>query len=108
MKVIRNYKLKSFKMIDNYNINYSPYYTIENGIYKFQDKVTKYKMMYLYGCDCGMERKLINNKLTICYNGQPLNENQLSYLRKRASVQLSSLPKGLGVIKNDCTCNKKR
>ena len=43
-------------MIDNYNIDYTPYYTIEDGIYKFQDKVAKYKMMYLYGCDCGMER----------------------------------------------------
>ena len=108
MKVIRNYKPKSFKMIDNYNIDYTPYYTIEDGIYKFQDKVVKYKMMYLYGCDCGMERKMINGKLTICYNGQPLNESQLLYLRKRASVQLSSLPNSLGVIRNVCTCNRKR
>ena len=45
MKVIKNYKPKSFKMIDNYNIDYTPYYTIEDGIYKFQDKVAKYKMM---------------------------------------------------------------
>ena len=108
MKVNRNYKPKSFKFIDNYNIDYSPYYTVEQGIYKFQDKVLKYKMMYLYGLDCGMERKIIDNKVVICYNGQPLTESQLLYLRKRASVQLASLPSSLGVIKNVCTCNKKR
>ena len=108
MKVIRNYKPKSFKMIDNYNIDYTPYYTIEDGIYKFQDKIAKYKIMYLYGCDCVMELRMIDNKLTICYNGQPLNESQLLYLRKRASVQLSSLPNSLGVIRNVCTCTKKR
>lgn len=108
MKVNRNYKPKSFKMIDNYNIDYSPYYTVEQGIYKFQDKVFKYKVMYLYGLDCGMQRKMIDGKLTTCYNDKPLTNSQLEFMRKRASVQLSSLPNKLGVIKNVCGCNKTR
>lgn len=105
MKVNRNYKPKSFKRTDNYNIDYQPYYTITGGVYKFYDKLIRNRFMYLFGIMCQAERKMLDNKLTICYNGVPMTGSQKEFLRKRALAL--EAPMNIGVP-YDCKCKKNK
>lgn len=108
MKVNKKYKPKSFKLRDNYNIDYSPYYTIENGIYKFNDKLARINFMFKYGIMCQAKRKIIDGKLTICYYDKPITNQQRDFLRKRASALIENLPEGDPTTYYECECKKKK
>ena len=46
MKVNKDIRtIQPFKFKDNYNIDYSPYYIIETGVYKFLDKFVRLECM---------------------------------------------------------------
>ena len=112
MKVNKQLKLKPFQFLDTLNINYSPYYTITNGVYKFFDRITQIKCMYKYGIDCLCTRLIKNNTLIWTYNNKEITEQQKDFLRKRAqaleqTIQYSTRTT-TGIIKNDCGCKKKR
>lgn len=106
MKINRGYKPKPFKFKDNYNIDYTPYYIIENGVYSFQDKLVRNIFMYRFGIMCKAQRKIINNSLKIFYNGQQMTQQQFEFIQKRA-IALSTGINNLGVSFN-CGCNKKK
>lgn len=108
MKVDRHTKLKQFRFKDNFNINYEPYYIIENGVYKFLDKICMYKCMYKFGIMCQCERKKTKSELIYCYNNIEITERQKDYLRKRATTLLGTIPNNIGYIRNECGCKKKR
>lgn len=108
MQINKNIKIKSFKLKDNFNIDYMPYYIIDNGMYQFHDKITQIKFMYKYGIMCQCQRKIINNTLTYCYNNIPINQSQKEFLKKRAMALSQTIPFGVNFIKHNCNCNKKR
>lgn len=108
MKIIKNIKIKSFKFKDNFNIDYMPLYIIENGVYQFHDKITQIKFMYSFGIMCQCERRIINNKLTYCYYGQPISDSQRDFIKKRAIALQGTLPNGVSFIKNNCNCRKNK
>lgn len=107
MKVNRGIRtIQPFKLKDNFNIDYSPYYIIEDGIYKFSDKLTRINFMYKFGIMCQCERKTINDKLTYCYNDIPITEKQKMFIKNRA-IALNDGLISLGVPYN-CGCNKNK
>ena len=112
LKVNRNKKLKSFRFTDNYNIDYSPYYMTDNGIYKIYDKVTMVGFMYKYGIYCGAERRIENGKVVIYYNDNPLTEQQKEFIRKRAISIADTIAykehKDNKVVRQECGCKKKK
>lgn len=106
MKVNRDIRtIQPFKFKDNYNIDYSPYYIIEKGVYKFLDKFVRLECMYKYGIICQAERRIIGKQEHIYYNGIEITERQKDFLRKRA-IALSN-EKILGVPYN-CGCKKNK
>lgn len=111
MQVNRQIKLKSFKFKDNFNIDYTPYYTIEKGVYKFLELNTKLSFMYKYGIMCLCERKYSSNgKLDYYYYNTPITDEQKEFLKKRAIglAEQYNVNKG-EIIKYECGCkNKKR
>lgn len=106
MKVNKTYKPKPFRFKDNFNINYEPYYIIEQGVYKFLDKVTMYTFMYHYGIMCQCTRTRTNKNFIYTYNGQPINEAQRDFMRKRALVLQQSLGLNTTYVKHNCGCKK--
>lgn len=106
MKVNRKIHPKSVRFTDNNNIDCSPYFVIEYGIFRFIDKQTKIDFMYNYGITCGCERVIEKStkKIKYCYNGIEITEAQRNFLKIRAKALSSG--KLLGV-KNDCNCKKK-
>lgn len=99
-------KLKPFKMVDNYNIDYSPYYQVINGYYQFFDTRIKYSFMYLYGLDCGFSRRVQNKKVAYYWDNKELTETQKEFQKRRASLNLNNTPK-LGVP-HECACKKRQ
>lgn len=111
MKVIRGIRIKPFKFKDIYNIDYSPYYVIENGTYRFLDKMTRLKFEYLFGITCGT-RIQINpdtGKLDYYFYDTPVTQKQKDFLKKRAIMMNNNkIPIGTAFIPSDCGCKKKR
>lgn len=106
MKINRDYKPKSFRFKDNLNINYEPYYQINDGFYSFSDKLVHSRFMYHFGITCGAERKIIDNKVCIYYNGLPINQDQIDFLKVRGDVLYHNV-KGLPYARQ-CNCQHKR
>ena len=110
MRVNKIYKPKSFKFKDNFNIDYTPYYTINNGVYKFIELKTKINFMSSFGITCQCERRYKNNKLIYCYNNIEITKRQRDFLHKRAQALATTynIQATTGLIHYDCGCKKKR
>ena len=106
MKVNKAIKIKAFKFKDMFNVNYEPYYQITNGKFKFFDKITQYKFMFLYGIMCECIIKRINGKIVPTYYGKPVTEEQKEFIRKRSIALSTTVPKGVEFIKHNCGCKK--
>lgn len=107
MKVIKGIKTKSFKLKDNFNIDYSPYYVIENGVYKFLDKLTRLKFEYSFGITCQCRRKIVNGKLEYFFYDYPVTQRQKDFLKKRAlAMNNNQVPVGTEYKKINCGCKK--
>lgn len=108
MKVNSKIKIKPFKFKDNFNIDYSPYYIIENGVYKFLDKLTRLKFEYSFGITCQCKRKIYNGKLEyFYYYDYPIIQSQKDFLKKRAlAMNNNQVPAGTEYIKFNCGCKK--
>lgn len=110
MKVIRNIKIKSFKFRDNFNIDYSPYYVIESGIYRFLDKMTRLKFEYSFGITCTTRRQINSDsgKLDYYFYDEPITQRQKEFMKKRAVMMNNNrIPDGTAYIPADCGCKKK-
>lgn len=107
MKVNKDIRtIQPFKFKDNYNIDYTPYYVIENGVYKFNDKLARINFMYKFGIMCQCERISTKKGFKYCYNGVEITERQKEFLRKRA-IALNDGLTSLGVHFN-CGCKNKK
>lgn len=107
MKVIKGIKIKSFKFKDNFNIDYSPYYVIENGVYKFLDKLTRLKFEYSFGITCQCRRKIVNGKLEYFFYDYPVTQRQKDFLKKRAlAMNNNQVPAGTEYKRINCGCKK--
>lgn len=107
MKVIKGIKIKPFKFKDNFNIDYSPYYVIENGVYKFLDKLTRLKFEYSFGITCQCRRKIVNGKLEYFFYDYPVTQRQKDFLKKRAlAMNNNQVPTGTEYKKINCGCKK--
>jgi len=94
------YKPKDILYVDELNFIDCSGYTVINGVYKFYNKDTMIKFMKSYGITCGCERRLINDRVQLCYNGQPMTKEQYDFLSKRADVLGYNKYKGCGCAKN--------
>lgn len=107
MKANRRIKIKSFKFRNNYNIDYNPYYIIEDRIYHFYDMITSAKFMIKYGIMCQCERNIVDNKVIPHYNNRPITDEQKDFIAKRGQWILEQ--HGLsGYVGQKCGCKKKR
>lgn len=75
-------------------------YTVINGVYKFYNRKTMFVYMHDYGITCGCERRLINGRVQLYYNGQPMTKEQYNFLSKRVDMLEYSKHKGCGCAKN--------
>lgn len=91
---------KDVLYVDELNFIDCSGYTVINGVYKFYNKDTMIKFMKSYGITCGCERGLINGRVQLCYNGQPMTKEQYDFLSKRADVLGYNKFKGCGCVKN--------
>ena len=92
---------KDVLYVDELNFIDCSGYTVINGVYKFYNKDTMLKYMHNYGITCGCERRLINGRVQLCYNGQPMTKEQYNYLSKRVSMlEYTKHNKGCGCVKN--------
>lgn len=94
------YKPKDVLYVDELNFIDCSGYSVINGVYKFYNKDTMIKFMKSYGITCGCERRLINDRIQLCYNGQPMTKEQYDFLSKRAGVLGYNKYKGCGCAKN--------
>lgn len=94
------YSPKLILYVDELNFIDCSGYTAINGVYKFYNKDTMFKFMKSYGITCGCERRLNNGKIQLCYNGQPMTEEQYNFIRKRAEMLSPKAIKGCGCAKN--------
>lgn len=96
-----SYKPKDIIYVDELNFIDCSGYTVINGVYKFYNKDTMIKFMKSYGITCGCERRLINGRVQLCYNGQPMTKEQYNYLSKRVNMlEYTKYNKGCGCVKN--------
>lgn len=91
---------KDVLYVDELNFIDCSGYTVINGVYKFYNKDTMIKFMKSYGITCGCGRRLINGRVQLCYNGQPMTEEQYNFIRKRAEMLSPKAIKGCGCAKN--------
>lgn len=75
-------------------------YTVINGVYKFYNRKTMLEYMRNYGITCGCERRLINGRVHLYYNGQPMTKEQYNFLSKRVNMFEYNKYKGCGCAKN--------
>lgn len=95
------YKPKDILYVDELNFIDCSGYSVINGVYKFYNKDTMFKFMKSYGITCGCERRLNNGKIQLCYNGQPMTEEQYNFLSKRVNmIGYTNNNKGCGCAKN--------
>lgn len=95
------YSSKDVLYVDELNFIDCSGYTVINGVYKFYNKDTMIKFMKSYGITCGCERRLINGRVQLCYNGQPMTKEQYNYLSKRVNMlEYTKYNKGCGCVKN--------
>lgn len=95
------YSSKDVLYVDELNFIDGSGYTVINGVYKFYNRDTMLKFMYDYGITCGCERRLINGRVQLCYNGQPMTKEQYNYLSKRVNMlEYTKYNKGCGCVKN--------
>lgn len=96
-----SYKPKDIIYVDELNFIDCSGYTVINGVYKFYNRKTMYIYMYDYGITCGCERRLINGRVQLCYNGQPMTKEQYNYVSKRVNMlEYTKYNKGCGCVKN--------
>lgn len=96
-----SYKPKDIIYVDELNFIDCSGYTVINGVYKFYNKDTMIKFMKSYGITCGCKRRLINGRVQLCYNGQPMTKEQYNYLSKRVNMlEYTKYNKGCGCVKN--------
>lgn len=92
---------KDVLYVDELNFIDCSGYTVINGVYKFYNKDTMIEFMKSYGITCGCERRLINGRVQLCYNGQPMTKEQYNYLSKRVNMLVhTKYNKGCGCAKN--------
>ena len=115
MKINKNKSkiIKPFRFTNNYNIDYSPYYMIDNGFYKFYDKQTMADFMIKYGIYCGAERRIENHKVNIYWYDNLMTEQQRDFIYKRGLSILQTLTYQQHKDKNfdartNCGCKKKK
>lgn len=95
------YKPKDIIYVDELNFIDCSGYTVVNGVYKFYNRKTMFIYMHDYGITCGCERRLINGRVQLCYNGQPMTKEQYNYLSKRVNMlEYTKYNKGCGCVKN--------
>ena len=95
------YKPKDILYVDELNFIDCSGYTVINGVYKFYNRKTMFIYMHDYGITCGCERRLINGRVQLCYNGQPMTKEQYNYLSKRVNMlEYTKYNKGCGCVKN--------
>lgn len=94
------YKPKDILYVDELNFIDCSGYTVINGVYKFYNRKTMFVYMHDYGITCGCERRLINGRVQLCYNGQPMTKEQYNFLSKRVNILEYSKYKGCGCAKN--------
>lgn len=96
-----SYKPKDVLYVDELNFIDCSGYTVINGVYKFYNRKTMFIYMHDYGITCGCERRLINGRVQLCYNGQPMTKEQYNYLSKRVNMlEYTKYNKGCGCVKN--------
>lgn len=112
---ISKIKIQPYKIRFKNNFNFKLIYNntclmeVDDHIYKFHDKPTMLRFMISQGITCGCERKIINGKLTYCYNKIPINEGQIEFLRNRARALMYITDMNSGtVIEHECKCKKKK
>ena len=91
---------KDVLYVDELNFIDCSGYTVINGIYKFYNRKTMFMYMYDYGITCGCERRLINGRVQLYYNGQPMTKEQYNFLSKRVDMLEYNKYKGCGCAKN--------
>lgn len=95
------HKPKDVLYVDELNFIDCSGYTVINGVYKFYNRKTMFIYMHDYGITCGCERRLINGRVQLCYNGQPMTKEQYNYLSKRVNMlEYTKYNKGCGCAKN--------
>lgn len=95
------YSPKLILYVDELNFIDCSGYTVINGVYKFYNRKTMFIYMHDYGITCGCERRLINGRVQLCYNGQPMTKEQYNYLSKRVNMlEYTKYNKGCGCVKN--------
>lgn len=94
------YKPKDVLYVDELNFIDGSGYTVINGVYKFYSKETMFVYMHDYGITCGCERRLINGRVHLYYNGQPMTKEQYNFLSKRVNMLEYNKYKGCGCAKN--------
>lgn len=95
------YSSKDVLYVDELNFIDCSGYTVINGVYKFYNRKTMFIYMHDYGITCGCERRLINGRVQLCYNGQPMTKEQYNYLSKRVNMlEYIKYNKGCGCVKN--------
>jgi hypothetical protein len=95
------YSSKDVLYVDELNFIDCSGYTVINGVYKFYNRKTMFIYMHDYGITCGCERRLINGRVQLCYNGQPMTKEQYNYLSKRVNMlEYTKHNKGCGCVKN--------
>lgn len=95
------HKPEDILYVDELNFIDCSGYTVINGVYKFYNRKTMVIYMHDYGITCGCERRLINGKVQLCYNGQPMTKEQYNYLSKRVNMlEYVKNNKGCGCAKN--------
>lgn len=96
-----SYKPKDIIYVDELNFIDCSGYTVINGVYKFYNRKTMFIYMHDYGITCECERRLINGRVQLCYNGQPMTKEQYNYLSKRVNMlEYTKYNKGCGCVKN--------
>lgn len=94
------YSPKDVLYVDELNFIDCSGYTVINGVYKFYNRKTMFMYMHDYGITCGCERRLINGRVQLCYNGQPMTKEQYNFLSKRVDMLEYNKYKGCGCAKN--------
>lgn len=110
MQINKNIRIKPFKFKNNYNLDYSPYYVIENGVYRFLDKMTRLKFEYSFGITCTTRRQINpkTKKLDYYFYDEPITQRQKEFMKKRAVMMNNNrIPSGTTYIHSDCGCKKK-
>lgn len=94
------YYPKDILYVDELNFIDCSGYTVINGVYKFYNRETMLEYMRNYGITCGCERRLINGRVQLCYNGQPMTKEQYNFVKNRSKMLNYKNMKGCGCAKN--------